>query len=558
MMGTSRTAGLVLALWLLAPCAAIAQLPRDRPTMPQAPGPTGTGVIAGRMTVTSPNGPQPVRRATVTLESGVFRTPLVTDTDTDGRFRFDKLPAAMYRLRGEKAGFVAVVADPRRVFEPAPEFEVKVGQTVTRDLPMQPGAALEGRVLKDNGEPAARIFVSAIRMAYDVNGRKPTTVRQAKTDDLGRFRVHTLPPGDYQIEAAPDPVELLGQVQPAGPRPPVPSRTYFPGTSRLEESRLSTVAVGQTVSGVDFTIESVATAMLRGKVVTASGAPANGSAVRVQRVGGPVGEVRGSSSIESNDFMYPSVPTGEFWMMAITKAVPPAEPEYGLMRMPIDGRDVPNLLVATAAQPLVAGRVEGIATPSGLQVVAHETAFEWPGPAGEPPRADRWTANVGADGAFRFGALPGPRLIRMRDLPKGVALKNVWLGHADVTDTGFEIKTGDVTPALRVVLTSDTGMLSGTVKDAAGAMAAGARVVVFSADPKWWGARSRMVAATETKADGSYEISGMLPGDYRVVALSFLEQFAWTDPAVLHQLAEGANAVVIGVGQSTVSLVVKR
>ena len=224
MKRTSKCAVLLAAV-LLAPPAVWAQVPRDRPTTPAAGVPTGTGVIVGRMTVTSPNGPQPVRRATVTLESGAFRAPLVTDTDTEGRFRFDALPAATFRLRGEKAGFVPIVADPRRAFEPAPEFELRAGQSLTRDLPMQPGAAIEGRILKDNGDPAANIVVSAVRMAYDVTGRRPAAVRQARTDDLGRFRVHTLPAGEYQVEAAPDPVALLGQVQPAGPRPPVPTQS---------------------------------------------------------------------------------------------------------------------------------------------------------------------------------------------------------------------------------------------------------------------------------------------------------------------------------------------
>ena len=544
------------ALALLAGVALGAQVPRDRP-VPTAAA-TGTAVISGRMTVTTPNGIAPVRRARITLESDTLRQPLTTDTDTEGRYRFSALPAGSVRVRGDKAGFVPKVADPRRAFEPPPAMDLKPGQALSIDLPMQPGAALEGRILKENGDPAGNIIVSAVRMAYDVNGRKPTSVQQVKTDDLGRFRVHTLPPGDYQIDAAPDPLDANRQIQTPGQRPPTPSRTYYPGTLRFEEARVVSVTVGQTAGSLDFTIANLPMALLRGKVTSADGAPANGAAVRLQRVGGPVGEVRGASSIQSNDFSYPSVPAGDFWMMAVARPAPSADPEFGLMRLSMDGRDIANLTVATAKQPPLSGRVEGVAIPSGLKVVAYETAFEWPALNGEPPQADRWTAPVSPDGAFSFKALPGPRLLRVTGQPPGVTIKQILFGDADVTDTSFEVKAGDSVPPIRVVLTSETATLSGVVKDASGQPAAAARVVMFSDDERLWGLRSRAILATESRGDGTYEIRGVLPGKYRIVAMGFLESLAWTDASVLHQLATAAEAVTVAAGNVTRALVVKR
>ena len=547
-------AGQSCALALLAGVVLSAQVPRDRPGAPLAA--TGTAVITGRMTVTTAAGTAPVRRARVVLESDALKQPLTTDTDTEGRYRFAALPAGTVRVRGEKAGFVPKIADPRRAFEPVAEVTVNGGQALTIDLPMQPGAALEGRIIKENGDPAINIMVSAVRMAYDVNGRRPTAVRQVKTDDLGRFRVHTLPPGEYQLDAAPDPLDAGRQPMVPGTRQIVPARTYYPGSARLEEARVVSVTVGQTAGSLDFTMSSVAMSALRGKVVLADGRPAIGPAVRIQRVGGPVGEVRGSSSIETNDFAYPSVPSGEFWMMGVGRPARGADPEFGVVRLTMAGEDLANLSVSTAKQPGVSGRVEGLASLAGLSIVAHETAFEWPSFAGEAPFS--WTTPVAADGSFAFKVLPGPRLLRVTGLPSGAAIKNIFLGEKEVTDAPFEIRPGESVPPIRVVLTSETATLNGVVKDAAGKPAAGARVVVFGDDDRLWGGRSRMIHTVEARADGAYELSGILPGRYHVVAASYLESLAWTDAAVLHQLAAGADAVGVAPGKITMPLVVMR
>jgi hypothetical protein len=189
-------------------------------------------------------------------------------------------------------------------------------------------------------------------------------------------------------------------------------------------------------------------------------------------------------------------------------------------------------------------------------VVAHETAYEWPALLFESPW--RWTANVGADGAFTFKAIPGPRVLRVNGLPRGVAVKSIWLGDADVTDTPFEVKAGDVPSPIRIVLTAETATVSGVVKDGSGKPLAGARVVIFGDNEQLWGTRSRVILTTETRADGSYEIASVIPGAYYVVAASFLESLAWTDAAVLHQLALGTDVVNVAAGKVTMPLVVKR
>ena len=168
------------------------QVQRDR-AIPRVP--VGTAAIAGRVLIEVSGSPQPVRRARLTLESDALPTAQTTDTDIEGRYRFESLAAGAYYVRAEKAGLVRLVRDLRRTFERPAPVELEAARIATHDLWMVRGAALEGQILLDSGAPAVNVIVSAVRFAYDANGRRPVAVRQARTDDRGRFRVHSFARG---------------------------------------------------------------------------------------------------------------------------------------------------------------------------------------------------------------------------------------------------------------------------------------------------------------------------------------------------------------------------
>ena len=547
----NRSCRAVACAVLIASATLAAQTPRDRIAAPQS---IGTGSISGRMTMATPTGLAPIRRARVVLEGDALRTPLSTDTDTDGRYRFDKLPAGSFRVTGEKAGFTPVVRDPRRAFEKPPLIDVP-GGTVTHDLPMQRGAAISGVVLKDNGDPAINIVISAVRVGYSDIGRTPIAVRSVRTNDLGQFRIHSLPQGDYLVDAAPDPLDAANQPRTPGPRLPALARTYFPGSPRLDDARVVPVATGQEINSVDFTMTTMTVSAMMGGVINSLGQPQKGPAVRIQRVGGAVGEVRGFSSIEENTFNFQSVPPGEFWLSAASRPSPGAEPEYAAMKIRSEGVDQPSLRIVTAPGSAVTGRIDAPNLPRGLRVVAIETAFVLPTIQGDAQPT--WTASADDGGGFVFKSLFGPRLFRVLGLSDDFALKGVWSGDQEISDTPIDITSATPPATIRIVVTSETGTLSGIARDAKGAPAAGARVVVFGEDEHAWGRQSRVIKTVETGADGRYEIRGLLDGKYSVAALPFLEDGAWFDAGVLQQLKRGATALTIVPGKHTLDLVVK-
>jgi hypothetical protein len=526
----------LVILAIAAVCGLGPQVARDRVVPPER---VGTTVISGRVTIEVNGEPQPVRRARVTLESTALLRPAQVDSDTNGRFRFEQLPDGAYRVRAEKAGFVPQVRDPRRAFEPPPLITLGPGQSVAVELPMVRGAALEGRVTTTAGAPLRNVVVSAVRFAYDMNGRRPVPVRQTRSDDRGHFRVHTLPAGEYFLDAAPDPLDAIRQAPPAGQPATVLERTYYPGAPQVEGGRTIALTTGQNVADLEFALPSITTAALRGRVIDSTGGVPAALAMRVQRVGGPVGEVRGAASPDGNDFTYPRVPPGDYWLMGVTRASASAPLEFAASRLSVVGQDLPDLVITTAKGAAVQGRVtvEGGTLPPGasLEVVPHPTAFELPAPFGDmapvmPPTA------VGPGGAFAFANLFGPTLLRVDGLPTGWALQSVILDGIDVTDTPVDFRAGTTAREARIVVTARTSGVAGVVRDEEGRVVPHARVVIFSEDDRTWGWRSRLVHSTETDADGRYALDGLLVGRYRVVAVPYLETGSWMDVTILNRL----------------------
>ncbi len=499
----------------------------------------GTATLDGSVVLTAEGRQSPVRRARVVVTTR--DRSQVTDTDTSGRFHLDHLPAGSYHVVINKFGFVPA-GRPTIV-------DLQDNDRATTTVLMERGAAIEGRLTTGDGEPAIGLTVSAGRLGYGPYGRFVVATQQTTTDDLGRYRVHSLPPGEYYLEAAPDPLRALQVSGLQGPVPK-PTRTYFSGTAggtaRVDDARVVTLDVGQQTSGLDFSVVEDVLSTLTVKVTTTAGALPASFISRIQRVGAPAGEVR---------CIYPpagaaqcrNVPPGDYWLIVAARPGSAAPVEYSTTRVTVDGRDQ-NLVAATAPGAAVSGRVDtdgGVPLPPNLQVVALGTDYELPSPVlGQPATAP--SAPV-ASGAFTLTGLVGPRLFRVNGLPDGWTVKSVRLGSTDITDTPTTLGVAPA-PPLQLVVTSQTGSIGGTVLDVTGQPAVGSRVLVFSNDPRTWGARSRFIVTGEVTATGRYLLHGLLPGHYLVAAVTDVPDGAWEDPERLARLQPTATAVTIAAG----------
>lgn len=260
-------AGLVLCAY--SGMARVAAQVRDRPLV-AAPN----GTLSGRVEIDVSRQRMPVRRARVTLTADAGATPSTTLTDTDGRYRFDRVAAGAYRVRAEKPGFVPMPADPARPSDPPAPVHVTAGDAAMFDVLMQRGAALDGQFVDDHGHPIPHLVVYADRIVGPAESPAGVDRHAATTDDLGRFHLHTLSPGRYYLHASPPPPASGGEL-------------YYPGTSSTSQATVLAVAAGQTIGPLAFNVAAAprspiaAAALAASESDTTRAAPVDPRATRV-------------------------------------------------------------------------------------------------------------------------------------------------------------------------------------------------------------------------------------------------------------------------------------
>jgi hypothetical protein len=288
------------------------------------PAAATTGRIAGRVTVEGANTPvagAQIMLLPTTRPTGPMGMPPHTLTDQDGRFVFDKLAPGSYRMGVQKTGF-APFLEPGR----APTTQVSAGQTTEIALHLQKGAVIAGKLLDASGEPVTDARVMAMHR-ISINGGPPgaTGVRlvpasggglQQQTNDLGEFRLAGLAPGEYYVAAMPRGGPSFGGpgVAPTA-NGTASTTTYYPGTIDQAAAQTVSVAAGETVNHIVFSMQSVPSFRISGRVVDENGAPVAGAMVmlmgdsRANAFMGPTGNARTG---DDGRFTIAEVPSGTY------------------------------------------------------------------------------------------------------------------------------------------------------------------------------------------------------------------------------------------------------
>jgi len=181
---------------------------RDMPVRPaqvnRTPEPVGTGAIFGVVISTATG--QAVDGVRLMLSGGGLHGPRQVVTDDDGRFGFAKLPAGEFTLRATKTGYVGVTygqKEPRPGW-PGTPITLADGQQI-KDLSFSvpPGGVITGVIFDEKNRPSVATPVRVMRWTMQSGERSLTSAGAATTDDRGIYRVYGLPPGDYLVAAVP-------------------------------------------------------------------------------------------------------------------------------------------------------------------------------------------------------------------------------------------------------------------------------------------------------------------------------------------------------------------
>jgi protocatechuate 3,4-dioxygenase beta subunit len=273
--------------------------------------PVATGAMRGHVLEDGSNKPVVGARILLFPQGGrpFVGPPPQSTTDADGAFTFAALAPGDYRLDVQKNGYVPWgIPQPGMRSAVPPLFHVEAGRPTIADLHLQKGGVVAGRILDANGEPLADARVVALHRV--TLGNMPSRLVQApgqgqQTNDIGEFRVAGLAPGQYFIAATPRMMSPFG-ASGVAPPPTTGARTtivttYYPGTIDPDGAQAITVAAGETVNGIQFTMQFAPAFRVSGIVVDESGQPISDAMVMLMgdpRSGpmfGPAGSARSES-----------------------------------------------------------------------------------------------------------------------------------------------------------------------------------------------------------------------------------------------------------------------
>jgi hypothetical protein len=533
---------------------------------------TGTAVISGVVQTDDAEG-RPLRRATVRLTGDALMTARQTFTGPDGRFEFAGLPAGQYALRAQKSPFMNAEYGARRPGGTGSPLAIGTGERVTDiALRLPRFAEISGVIYDQNGEPAAGVYVEALRSTMRTGRRTISNVygQPATTDDRGVYRFGGLLPGQYYLAAGPNPsrgwadlrvladadVDRSLQRIAAGPDPiaSIPfthphqtfSPVYFPGSSDLAGAQPIVLKLGEERTGVNFRLQLVPATRVDGTVTLPDGRPAAGAVVVPTAVTEAysmsmfAADANGSASADADGrFTFLALPAGRFVFTARLQpsAKPPATGAlWARSELTLSGDQQTASLVLQPGST-VSGRVAfsgasaAPANATGLRIGM--TSLDPVITIGVP------AAVVAADGTFQItGAPPGRYRLTVTVLQSlaGWFARSAVVQGSDGLDVPITLDAGRDLHDVVVTLTDRPTELSGSLQSAGGVPTSDYFIVVFSVDRSHWTPNSRRSVMTRPTSAGRYLIRNLPPGEYCVAAVTDLEPGDWYDPELLAAL----------------------
>jgi len=461
----------------------------------------------------------PLAGSRLTLVSAVSTADRYeTQSQFDGAFEFSGIPSGKYRLGANLVGYL-----------PSEYGSTQIGRlgttvVVSPATSQQPlilhlvkGAMLSGTARDRFGAPTPGLTVSALFQGGATGPAKGRTGRAGFgiSDDLGRFRIVDLPPGEYFVVAAPRlsakgvPTTETGHPEQLVADVPI----YYPGTARADSAVAIRLAKGETRSDVDLLVGPAPVASVSGRVLPPPGRRLLEQLLQltVEQPGASVPVVGAVVSLEADgSFALNGLIPGTYELAATGAAGWWARAALTIG----DQGQSPGRVELTLAEPMA---VTG--------VLKHA--------AGGPPRAslemrltplrensNRDTVPCAIDAEDLFScARVVPGWYRL-----DVASQAPWLMTSLRVGTeeaaGFEIDLRASIEGLEATVEQVGASVSGQLVDRGGLAAVDYFVVVLSTEPGRWVHDSIRQRVLRPASDGSWQADNLPPGDYYVAVVA--------------------------------------
>jgi len=565
--------GLVILTIVLTPVLNGQSQVRDQP----AQGAIGTGIVTGVVT-TAGVSPVPVRRVVMGLSGGSLRTSLLAVTDAEGRFEFKNLPPGRFTLDARKAGFVREVYGAATIgATEGVQIPVSNDATTTVAMSLVRSAAISGQVVMPPGAPVSSVLLQVLRWDTARGRRRLVSARGGafSLGSEGRYRIGSLPPGEYVIVGYPRGRTERRLYDPEGPGAIVDlAPVYSPGTLDPTQAAAVRIEAGED-RVVDIPMQFVQTGRVEGRVIGVDSAPMPGAQVSFSPNLPALPQQQPVRTSADGTFVLPSLVPGSYTILARGAPAGMPQPTGGgpmasQPRLPLWAST--SLIVAPGdriqgidlhLQPgrAVRGRLvlpPGSGTPVNpsavfVSLVADDDSSPVLGLPFVQPAADRTFEVSGvAPGRYRL-QVTVPDVLRNEVFVVGIEADG-----RDALDTAVTV-VSDRDVDVSISLSTNPSVVDISARDADGLPQAGLALVVFPRDPALRLVPSRRVVFTRTGADGIASVRGLPDGTYLVSALSEIPETLAQTPEWFEALAAAATPTDVRDGQpSSVGLKITR
>ena len=470
-----------------------------------------------------------------------------TRTGDDGSFHFDGLLVGKYTLSADRPGYVEESYEQHDQYSTA----IAVGPGLaSEDLIFKLNAEgiITGTVIDEAGEPVRNAQVRLFQ-DEDTNGIRTTRQRETvNTDDRGMYELANLRPGAYFLVVTAHPwyAQRLRQMQPNGeeqdttqgqPLDVAYPVTYYPGVTDQDAATPIPIKGGDRLEA-DITLAAQQAMRLQVKV------PANDDP-------GGEGFTRNGLSVVLSQSIFGQV-----------EALP-VQSVAGRGTFEIEGV-LPGRYDVTVSH-FVPGQGEGATRhfstdiTSGMTELAEDTAVDAVSITGKvvaqngklPPmsgislrtpnsRRPQYGA-INDAGEFTIEAAPGS--YEVIGNINGMHFMSLNASGGQLTGRMLTIKAGD-TPKLEIVAGTGHGEIEG-IASLDGKAVGGVMVLLAPEDPK---NNEILFRRDQSDSDGSFDLTNIFPGRYRLFAIQNGWELEWANPSVLQAFLSKSAPVEIKAG----------
>lgn len=502
-------------------------------------------------TVTNALTGEPVKKANVRLTADQTASfeggrPSVqgyaATSEADGTFRIEGIEPGTYTLTGMRTGFLQSNYGAKGPNQLGTKITLSPAQNLSgAALALTPQAVMSGKVLDEDGEPAANTQVQVLAPTW-MRGKKRMMPRQSSnTNDLGEFRLANLSPGKYFLSAQQHHPMMFGQPEPAPPANGKadirPVTTFYPGVTDLESATALEIKAGQDLPGMEIRLHTAQTFHVRGHVVGAAVEEGRSRGMVMTRPRGSFGfSFSGTQSPIKPDssFDIAGLPSGSYTLSLMIMGGNVRS--GGQQSVDVGSSDVNDVTISTAAPFFVRGviRVEGT-PPTGTTPVDFSRVRPFLSPADFGMWSSPGQPKIEKDGSFSIENVAAGLYSVNVAPPAGTYVKSILNGQTEVKGSDLDL-TGGTTSDLQIVLRYGVSEVTGALQSSRGANGAAVTgQILFVPEPM--NPDNSGLRMTSTNGSGSFDMKQIPPGRYRVVALAEYNYSQSQDPELLSRLA---------------------